>query len=124
MGGADRPTVKPPGLIADWPSGFETVTARGPRAAVVAIARATESWVDETTVVEVTVTPAPTEALAPAWKFVPVTLTVRLAPGAPHLGTTVAIRGPITASASTTEEPPAKVAGSVKLAPLLNCVGL
>src|SRR2546422_6879723 len=41
--------------------------------------------VDETTVVEVTVTPAPTEALAPAWKFVPVTLTVRLAPGAPEL---------------------------------------
>src|SRR3989442_11530645 len=63
----------------------------GPRAAVVAIARATESWVDETTVVEVTVTPAPTEALAPAWKFVPVTLTVRLAPGAPGLAHTLTI---------------------------------
>src|SRR5207247_5539757 len=46
--GADRPTVKPPRRTTDWPSGFETVTSRGPRAAVVAIARATERWVDET----------------------------------------------------------------------------
>src|SRR5439155_12678965 len=76
--GADRPTVKPPRRTTDWPSGFETVTSRGPRAAVVAIARATESWVDETTGVEVTVTPAPNEALAPAWKFAPVTLTVKI----------------------------------------------
>src|SRR3989475_1795615 len=122
--GADTPTVKPPGLIADWPSGFETVTSRGPRAAVVAIARATESWVDETTVVEVTVTPAPTEALAPAWKFVPVTLTVRLAPGAPELGDTLAIVGTVKVTVATAEEPSAKVAVRVKLAPLLNCVGL
>jgi hypothetical protein len=42
--------------------------------------------VEETTVVELTVTPAPKEALAPAWKFVPVMVTVRLAPGAPELG--------------------------------------
>src|SRR6266581_4777681 len=122
--GADRPTVKPPGLTADWPSGFETVTSRGPRAAVVAIARATESWVDETTVVEVTVTPAPKEALAPAWKFAPVTLTVRLAPGAPELGDTLAIVGTVKVTVATAEEPSAKLAVSVKLAPLLNCVGL
>src|SRR2546430_11624689 len=101
-----------------------TVTSRGPRAAVVAIARATESWVDETTVVEVTVTPAPTEALAPAWKFVPVTLTVRLAPGAPELGDTLAMVGTVKVTVATAEEPSAKVAVRVKLAPLLNCVGL
>src|SRR5437867_4110289 len=97
---------------------------RGPRAAVVAIARATESWVDETTVVEVTVTPAPNEALAPAWKFVPVTLRVRLAPGAPELGDTLAIVGTVKVTVALAEEPSAKVAVSVKLAPLLNCVGL
>src|SRR5439155_227301 len=101
-----------------------TVTSRGPRAAVVATARATESWVDETTVVEVTVTPAPTAALAPAWKFVPVTLTVRLAPGAPALGDTLAIVGTVKVTVAMAEEPSAKVAGRVKLAPLLNCVGL
>src|SRR5437867_12227513 len=61
--------------IGVWPAGVERVTTRGLTTAVVAIARATESWVDETTVVEVTVTPAPKEALAPAWKFAPVTLT-------------------------------------------------
>src|SRR5256885_1836870 len=117
-------TAKLTGLIADGPSGFETVPSRGPRAAVVAIARATESWVDETTVVEVTVTPAPTEALAPAWKFVPVTLTVRLAPGAPELGDTLAIVGTVKVTVVTAEEPSAKLAVRVKLAPLLNCVGL
>src|SRR6266704_1401840 len=114
--------VKPPKRTTDWPSGFETVTSRGPRAAVVA--RATESWVDETTVVEVTVTPAPKEALAPAWKFAPVTLTVRLAPGAPELGDTLAIVGTVKVTVAMAEEPSAKVAVSVKLAPLLNCVGL
>src|SRR5438034_1041546 len=122
--GADSPTVKPPRRTTDWPSGFETVTSRGPRAAVVAIARATESWVDETTVVEVTVTPAPKEALAPAWKFAPVTLTVRLAPGAPELGDTLAIVGTVKVTVATAEEPSAKLAVRVKLAPLLNCVGL
>src|SRR2546422_969301 len=80
--------------------------------------------VDETTVVEVTVTPAPTEALAPAWKFVPVTLTVRLAPGAPELGDTLAMVGTVKVTVATAEEPSAKVAVRVKLAPLLNCVGL
>src|SRR6266571_2939646 len=122
--GGGRATVKPPRRTTDWPSGFETVTSRGPRAAVVAIARATESWVDETTVVEVTVTPAPKEALAPAWKFAPVTLTVRLAPGAPELGDTLAIVGTVKVTVATAEEPSAKLAVSVKLAPLLNCVGL
>src|SRR5439155_21200722 len=92
------------GLTADWPSGFETVTSRGPRAAVVAIARATESWVDETTVVEVTVTPAPKAAFAPAWKFVPVTLRVRLAPGAPELGDTLAIVGTVKVTVRSEED--------------------
>src|SRR5439155_215760 len=112
------------GLTADWPSGFETVTSRGPRAAVVAIARAIESWVDEITVVEVIVTPAPNEALAPAWKFVPVTLRVRLAPGAPELGDTLAIVGTVKVTVAMAEEPSAKVPTSEMLAPLLNCVGL
>src|SRR5207249_7584400 len=67
-------TVKPPVSTTDWPWGFETVTSRGPIAAVASIARATESWVDETTV-EPTVMPAPNPALAPALKFVPVTVT-------------------------------------------------
>src|SRR5437879_7848626 len=113
----------PPGLTADWQSGVDTVTSRGPRAAVVAIARATESWVDETTVVEVTVTPAPTEALAPAWKFVPVTLTVRLAPGAPELRDTTPLNSTHQGTAATAYDPSAKVAVRVKLAPLLHCVG-
>src|SRR5947208_7152823 len=116
--------VKPPKRTTDWPSGFETVTSRGARAAVVAIARATESWVDETTVVELTVTPAPKEALAPAWKFAPVTLTVRLAPGRHEIGAGVASADVGKAKLATAEEPSAKLAVSVKLAPLLNCVGL
>src|SRR5437667_337057 len=97
--------------------------AAAPRAQC-AVARPTESWGDETTVVEVTVTPAPSEALAPAWKFVPVTLTVRLAPGAPEPGDTLAIVGTVKVTVATAEEPSAKVAVRVKLAPLLNCVGL
>src|SRR3989441_2108367 len=108
--GGGRAKVKPPGTTSDWPPGFASVTSRGPRAAVVAIARATESWVDETTVVEVTVTPAPKEALAPAWKFAPVTLTVRLAPGAPELGDTLAIVGTVKVTVAMAEEPSAKVA--------------
>src|SRR5437867_6237277 len=79
-------TVNPPGLTADWPLGFETVTSRGPIVAVAPIARVAEGWVEESTVVGLTAWPAPKEALAPAWKFVPVTVTVRLAPGAPELG--------------------------------------
>src|SRR2546425_4449853 len=63
-------TVKPPVSTTDWPSGFDTATSRAPIAAVAPIARATESWVDDATVVEPTVMPAPNEALAPAWKFV------------------------------------------------------
>src|SRR5437879_10277403 len=114
----------PPGLTADWQSGVDTVTSRGPRAAVVAIARATESWVDETTVVEVTVTPAPTEALAPAWKFVPVTLTVRLAPGAPELGDTLAIGWEEHTSDLQSAVPPACGLLRVKLAPLSYCLRL
>src|SRR5213594_807165 len=110
--GGGRATVKPPRRTTDWPSGFETVTSRGPRAAVVVIARATESWVDETTVVEVTVTPAPTEALAPAWKFVPVTLSVRLAPGAPELGDTLAIVGAVKVPVAALSSAPARLAAA------------
>src|SRR3989449_1550917 len=78
LGGRD--TVKPPVSTTVLPSGFDTVTSRAPIAAVAPITRATESWADETTVVELTVMPAPNPALAPAWKFAPVTVTVRLAP--------------------------------------------
>src|SRR5437879_1892508 len=91
--GGGTVTVNPPVLITDCPSGFVTVTSRAPGAAVDAIAIATDSCVDETTVVELTVTPAPKEALAPAWKFVPVTVTVRLAPGVPEVGDRLAIVG-------------------------------
>src|SRR3989441_6631866 len=122
--GEARATVKPLRRTTDWRSGFEPFTSSGPRPAVDAIAWGTEGWVDEPTVVEVTVTPAPKEALAPAWKFVPVTLTVRLAPGAPELGDTLAIVGTVKVTVVTAEEPSAKLAVRVKLAPLLNCVGL
>src|SRR5438034_2760254 len=40
--------------------------------------------------------PAPKAALAPAWKFVPVTVTVRLAPWTPVLGDTLEIVGTCT----------------------------
>src|SRR3990172_5952966 len=63
--GGGRATVKPAARTATWPSGLVTVTSRGPRAAVAPTARATESWVHETTVAEVTVTSAPKAALAP-----------------------------------------------------------
>src|SRR3989442_12312414 len=119
--GGGRATVKPPRRTTDWPSGFETVTSRGPRAAVVAIARATESWVDETTVVEVTVTPAPKEALAPAWKFVPVTLTVRLAPGAPELGDTLAIVGTVKVTVAIGRAPAWTPVTPANLSPSLDC---
>ena len=67
---------------------------------------------------------APKDALAPLWKLVPVTITVRLAPGAPVFGDTaviVGICGKVTVAAA--EVPSAKVAVSVKPAPLLNGVG-
>src|SRR5204863_529624 len=91
--GGGGATAKPPVRTTDCPSGFATVTSRAPIAAVAPIARATESWVDETTVVELTVMPAPKAALAPAWKFVPVTVTVRFAPWTPVLGDTLEIVG-------------------------------
>src|SRR2546426_613200 len=117
-------TVKPPVSTTVCPSGFDTVTSRAPIAAVAPIARATESWADETTVVELTVMPAPNAALAPAWKFVPVTLTVRLAPGAPELGDTLEIVGMSgTLALALAEVPSPKLAISVKPAPLPNTVG-
>src|SRR3989454_235990 len=117
-------TVKPPVSTTVWPSGFDTVTSRAPIAAVAPIARATESWADETTVVELTVMPAPNPALAPAWKFAPVTVTVRLAPGAPELGDTLEIVGMSgTLALALAEVPSPKLAISVKPAPLPNTVG-
>src|SRR3990172_937058 len=97
--GGGRATVKPAARTATWPSGLVTVTSRGPRAAVAPTARATESWVEETTVVDSTVTPAPKAALAPGWKFVPVTVTVRLVPWTPELGATLPIGGTSAGSA-------------------------
>src|SRR5262249_60023341 len=69
--GAGGATVNAPCLIATWPSGFVTVTSRGPIVAVAPIEIETDSWVDDVTVVEVTVTSAPNEPLAPGWKSVP-----------------------------------------------------
>src|SRR3970282_536939 len=71
------------------------VPSRAPSGAqaVAPMARATESWVEETTVVDSTVTPAPKAALAPGWKFVPVTVTVRLVPWTPELGATLPLVG-------------------------------
>src|SRR5881296_1211999 len=121
--GGGGATAKPPVRTTDCPSGFATVTSRAPIAAVAPIARATESWVDETTVVDVTVMPAPKAALAPAWKFVPVTVTVRFAPWTPVLGDTLEIVGMSTLALALAEVPSAKLAISVKLAPLPNTVG-
>src|SRR5436189_1895071 len=67
--------------------------------------------------------PAPKAALAPAWKFVPVTVTVRLAPWTPVLGDTLEIVGMSTLALALAEVPSAKLAISVKLAPLPNTVG-
>src|SRR5881396_2147497 len=119
--GGGGATAKPPVRTTDCPSGFATVTSRAPIAAVAPIARATESWVDETTVVELTVMPAPNAALAPAWKLVPVTVTVRFAPCSPVLGDTLEIVGTFgRIEVAVAEVPSAKLAVSVKLAPLVN----
>src|SRR2546428_2182662 len=68
---------------------------------------------------------APKEALAPTWKLVPVTVTVGLAPGAPELGDTLEIvgtTGKVTVALAVV--PSAKLAVTVRLAPLLNGVGV
>src|SRR5439155_25635108 len=68
--------------------------------------------------------PAPNPALAPAWKFAPVTVTVRLAP---EIGRASGrekmdgLRGELTVALD--EVPSAKFAVSVKPAPLPNTVG-
>src|SRR5437773_5735323 len=67
--------------------------------------------------------PAPKAALAPAWKFVPVTVTVRLAPWTPVLGDTLEIVRLSALPLALAEVPSAKLAISVKLAPLPNTVG-
>src|SRR5437773_1114652 len=122
--GAGGATVNPPGLIATWPSGFVTVTSRGPIVAVAPIAIAIESCVDDVTVVEVTVTSAPNEALAPGWKFVPATVTANAAPGEPVLGVTLeidGIGGRVTVAVA--DVPSAKLALTVKPEPLVNAEG-
>src|SRR5262249_52239039 len=68
--------------------------------------------------------PVPNAAVLPDWKFAPVTVTVRLAPGAPVFGDTAVMEGTcgkVTVAAAVV--PSAKFAVSVKPAPLLNGVG-
>src|SRR3989441_527664 len=68
---------------------------------------------------------APKEALAPTWKLVPVTVTVGLAPGAPWLGDTLEIVGTTgKGTVALAVVPSAKLAVTVRLAPLLNGVGV
>src|SRR5436309_6414694 len=123
--GGGGTTVKPPVLMTTWPSAFTTVTSRGPSAAAVPIVRATDSWVDETNVVELTVMSAPNDAVAPVWKFVPVTETVRLAPGALVFGDTLEIEGRIGRfTLVPAEVPSAKLAVSVNVDPVVNGVGV
>src|SRR2546425_9343501 len=67
----------------------------------------------------------PKETLAPTWKLVPVTVTVGLAPGAPELGDTLEIvgtTGKVTVALAVV--PSAKLAVTVRLAPLPNGVGV
>src|SRR5436309_5749080 len=65
--------------------------------------------------------PAPNAALAPAWKFVPDTVTVVFAPCSPVLGDTLEIVGTFgRIEVAVAEVPSAKLAVSVKLAPLVN----
>ena len=91
-GGRGR-TVKPPARVPVCPPGFVTVTSRGPAAAVAPISMATASSRAETTVVDVTVTPAPKAALAPGSKLSPVTVTLRLVPTVARSGETLAMTG-------------------------------
>src|SRR2546428_3325889 len=67
----------------------------------------------------------PKETLAPTWKLVPVTVTEGLAPGAPELGDTLEIvgtTGKVTVALAVV--PSAKLAVTVRLAPLPNGVGV
>src|SRR5262245_3601653 len=71
------------------------------------------------------VIPAPNDTVAPVWKLVPVTVTVRLAPGTPKPGVTPVIvgrGGTVTLAAAV--DPSAKLVVSVKLAPVPKSVGL
>src|SRR5437870_13792328 len=113
-----RVTGYPPGrAVHSFPTTLFR-SSRGPIVAVAPIARATESWVEETTVVELTVTPAPKEALAPAWKFVPVTVIGRAARGATELGERLEVAGTIgKLTVALAEVPSAKVAVTEELEP-------
>src|SRR5439155_2364036 len=81
-------TVKPPVSTTVWPSGFDTVTSRAPIAAVAPIARATESWADDATVVELTVMPAPRSEERRVGKVGSVRVTARLDHRDPLVGAT------------------------------------
>src|SRR5204863_317926 len=87
-------TVNPPVRVADCPFGFVTTTSRGPSVAADPIVSATVSCVADTTVVDPTVIPAPNTAVAPAWKFVPATVTVGPLPLPPALGATLYRKSP------------------------------
>jgi hypothetical protein len=112
-------------LMTTWLSAFTTVTSRAPSAAAVPTVMATDSWVGETKVVEFTMTSAPNDALAPDWKLLPVTETVRLAPGAALLGDTLEIAGRMGRfTLVLAEVPSAKLAVSVNVDPVVNGVGV
>src|SRR6185436_14460491 len=122
--GAGGDTAKPPCLIATWPSGFVTVTSRGPIVAVAPIEIETDSWVAEVTVVEVTVTSAPNAAVAPGWKFPPAMVTANAAPGEPVLGVRLEIAGiGGRVTVAVADVPSAKLAVTVKPEPLVNAGG-
>src|SRR5262245_41514575 len=122
--GAGGATVNPPCLIATWLSGFVTVTSRGPIVAVAPTEIDTDSCVDDVSVVELTVTSAPNEALAPDWKFVPVTVTANAVPGAPVLGVTLEIVGiGERVTLALADVPSAKLALTVKIEPVVKTGG-
>src|SRR5437773_6740612 len=64
-------TVKPPVSTTVWPSGFDTVTSRGPIAAVASRSEAHTSGLESHPDLVSSLLLEKNEALAPAWKFVP-----------------------------------------------------
>src|SRR5262245_5691637 len=68
---------------------------------------------------------APNDTLAPDWKLLPATETVRLAPGAALVGDTLEMAGRIgRVTLVLAEVPSAKVAVSVNVEPVVNGVGV
>ena len=87
-------TVKPLASEAVVVSGFVTVTVREPVAAPTSIVTFALSSVALTKVVELTVTPAPKDAVAPVSKLVPLTATFSVPPWSPELGLVEVTVGP------------------------------